>query len=247
MPPFVRPLLTVAAVLALALGCASLAHADTFEDANHAFAAGHYAESARGYETVLKQNGNSPAVLFNLANADERLGNVGEAILNYQRARWLAPHDPDIVANLRFAQKQAGVAVTEDSWAEHATDLFDANTWAWLGGAALLALCTGILVWQFQGRARPAIRLLCVSSAAFLIFAAVAVAVRLPQLDCAVLPQKGTQALLSPFDGAKTLFAFPAGESVRIEKTHANYSFVRDANGRTGWVDNLSLGRVVST
>jgi len=48
-------------------------------------------------------------VYYNLGNACFRQGKLGFAILNYEQARRLAPRDPDILANLRFAEQRLGV------------------------------------------------------------------------------------------------------------------------------------------
>lgn len=242
-----RQLPPITLALIAALGLVSAARADAFDDANRAFAAGRYANSVHGYQAVLKENGYSPAVLFNLGNAELRAGRPGDAILDYERARWLAPRDPDIAANLRFARQRAGLAVTDAPWTTHAADLLSANAWAWLGSAALVALCAGVIITQLHGRRRAAWwRLANTASAAVLLAAVGAMAVRAGQLDRAVLPVKGTAALISPFVGAKTAFEFPAGETVNIEKTHADYSFVRDAAGHAGWVSDAQVGRIVT-
>ena len=241
-----KKLIPSTAALLAVLFCVAHARADAFEDAGRAFAEGHYAESVRGYESVLKTNGYSAAVLFNLGNAELRAGNVGEAILDYQRARWLAPHDPDIAANLRFAQKQAGLATTEESWSESAADFFSPNGWAWLASGTLAALCAGILGAQLRGERRLAFRWLGTAVALVLIAAGGALVVRSQELDRAVLPAKATPALVSPFDGAKTLFDFPAGQTVEVEKTHAGFCFVRDAGGHTGWVNRAQVATIVA-
>jgi tetratricopeptide (TPR) repeat protein len=236
------------ALLALGLVAAWLAvpaaRADTFEDANRAFAAGQYAESARGYEAVLKRDGYSAAVLFNLGNADLRLGKIGDAILSYERAKWLAPHDPDITANLRFAQKQAGLGATEESWEDNAAGFLSPNAWAWLASSSLVVLCAGIFGTQLRWKYRGYLPLLNTVSALVLIVAGGGVAIRYQQLDRAILPGKVTPALISPFNGAKTVSEFSAGQTVTVEKNHGGYSFVRDLAGRSGWVGSGQVAMI---
>jgi tetratricopeptide (TPR) repeat protein len=221
------------------------ARADAFEDANRAFAAGQYAESARGYAAVLKHDGYSAAVLFDLGNADLRLGKRGDAILNYERARWLAPHDPDIAANLRFARKQAGLAEESGTWVDNLADAFSPNGWGWLASGSLAVLCAGILALQFGSRYRHSLYLLNVLSALVLAAAGGAIAVRSQQLARAILPAKATPALISPFAGARTGVEFSAGEMVTVERAHGGFCFVRDFAGRTGWVDHTQVAMIV--
>ena len=240
-----RQLPLLALALVAVLGLVSNARADAFDDANRAFAAGRYAQSVQGYQAVLKHDGSSPAVLFNLGNAELRAGHPGDSILDYERARWLAPRDPDIAANLRFARQRAGLAVADESWTTQAADLLSANAWAWLGSAALVAFSAGLLAAQLRGRQAGWWWLANTASAVILLGAVAATAVRAGELDRAILPAKSTAALISPFSGAKTAFEFPAGETVRMERTHADYTFVRDAAGHAGWVSDAQVGRIV--
>ena len=232
--------------LAVALLAASATgRADAFEDANRAFAAGQFAASARGYESVLKRDGYSAAVLFNLGNADLRMGQTGDAILNFERAKWLAPHDPDINANLRFARQQAGLATSPASWSEALAGLFSPNDWAWLATGSLVVLCAGILLRQSQAKYRGGLYLLNAASAIVLFVSAAAVAVRYQQLDRAILPAKVTDGLISPFTGAKTMAVFPAGQTVVVERSHGGFRFVRDQAGHSGWVNSGQVALVV--
>ena len=233
--------------LAAALGLAATAHANPFDDANRDFAGGRFAESIRGYETVLKHEGYSPAVLFNLGNAHLRAGQPGEAILDYERARWLAPHDADIAANLRLARQRAGLAAADESWTEDAAGFLAPNAWAWLGSAALVASCAGIIGTQLRTRHRTAYHLLTAAGAVVLLGAVGAVAVDAGRLDRAILPTKGTAALLSPFNEARTVYEFPAGQAVTVEKTHGEFCFVRDVGGHAGWIANAQVGRIASS
>jgi tetratricopeptide (TPR) repeat protein len=225
---------------------AASARADTFEDANRAFAAGQYAESARGYQAVLKQNGYSAAVLFDLGNAELRLHKVGEAILDYERARWLAPQDPDIIANLRYARRQAGLAAApEDSWSEHLADALSPNGWGWLASGALCLFCAALLGSRLRHDYRGYLSLLSAAGILTLMAACLAVLLRSQQLDRAILAAKNTPALLSPFAGAKTAYEFSAGQMVSVERAHGGFDFVRDAGGHSGWVADGQVALVV--
>src|SRR5690606_3098390 len=75
--------------------------AQRFADANAAFAAGRYDEAIAEFRSIVETDGASAALLFDLGNACFRAGRLAEAILWYERARLLAPRDPDVAANLR--------------------------------------------------------------------------------------------------------------------------------------------------
>ena len=120
------------ALLGAAFFLTEFTQAETLDDANRAFAAGHYHDSTVGYQAVLTQNGYSASVLFDLGNSHYREGSYAQAILAYQRAQWLAPADADIAANLRLAQQQAGLAVIEPHWYEKIGRVVTASELAWI-------------------------------------------------------------------------------------------------------------------
>lgn len=84
-----------------------LAQAADMGVANSLYNNGRFAEAAQAYEQLINQGAADSAVYYNLGNAYLRLGNVGQAIVNYQRAARLDPRDPDIQANLAAARAQA--------------------------------------------------------------------------------------------------------------------------------------------
>jgi tetratricopeptide (TPR) repeat protein len=78
--------------------------------ANNLYEAGHYGEASAVYEKLAAQGVRDSTLFYNLGNAYYRQGDLGRAILNYQRAYSLNPRDPDIRANLAAAREQvAGV------------------------------------------------------------------------------------------------------------------------------------------
>jgi tetratricopeptide (TPR) repeat protein len=76
--------------------------------ANNLFARGnaeyqqqHYAEAKALYSQVIEAGVRSPDLFYNMGNACSRLGQTGEAVLYYEKARQLSPSDNDILQNLR--------------------------------------------------------------------------------------------------------------------------------------------------
>src|SRR6059036_404081 len=74
-----------------------------FEQANQLYRDGKYDQAAGLYEQVISNGYESAALYYNLGNACFKLKNTPSAILNYERAKRLAPHDEDILYNLRLA------------------------------------------------------------------------------------------------------------------------------------------------
>src|SRR5882724_867099 len=79
---------------------------DDLKTANQLYDARKFTEAAAAYEKIEPKTAH---VYYNLGNAWFRQDKPGLAILNYAQARRLAPRDPDILANLKFAQQRLGV------------------------------------------------------------------------------------------------------------------------------------------
>jgi tetratricopeptide (TPR) repeat protein len=74
-----------------------------FEQANQLYRNGEYQKAAMMYEQVLKNGYENTALYYNLGDAYFKVQNISASILNYERAKRLAPHDEDVLYNLRLA------------------------------------------------------------------------------------------------------------------------------------------------
>ncbi|MBA3274087.1 MAG: hypothetical protein H0T11_09480 [Chthoniobacterales bacterium] len=172
-------------------------------------------------------------------------GQLGNAILSYERAQLLAPNEPDIAANLSLARKQAGLFVDQSSWIQEAARFFTLNAWAWIGTGALVVLCALVGASQMYRRQRLYLRLFTGVAALALCAAAVFVALQLETLDRAVVTSKEAIARISPFESAKSAFVLSAGEVVDVERVHGNFLLVENRERRTSWISKEQIERVV--
>lgn len=89
------------------------------------------------YLESIKRDGTSSTIFYNLGNAYYRQGNLGKAIVNYERALKLDPTNSDARDNLEFVKsKITDRQIDEGSimttlW-NNIVGLFKANTWAWI-------------------------------------------------------------------------------------------------------------------
>ena len=156
-----RRALALLVVGVAASGLAALADTpeETFERANRAYDEGRFAEAAELYRTVLRYQVEDPRVDYNLGNAEFRLGNLGRAILHYERARRLAPSDPDVRANLAFARSLRLDRVPEPerpalvAWLARILDRLGPDRLAWIT-LGLAWLACGLLAWGLAAPGR---------------------------------------------------------------------------------------------
>src|SRR6476659_7144057 len=84
----------------------SAADDSVFTKANQAYANGRLEEAATAYESLISAGNWNANVFYDLGNARYRLGDFGQAILNYERALALEPRHPEADANLRLARDE---------------------------------------------------------------------------------------------------------------------------------------------
>jgi hypothetical protein len=74
----------------------------TFIHANELYRAGNYQDAVKEYESILQQDYVNADVYYNLGDAYYRSGKLAPAIVAFERAARLRPHDADIEHNLKL-------------------------------------------------------------------------------------------------------------------------------------------------
>jgi hypothetical protein len=148
--PRLAPLLACA-ILVLAHGAVFAdSLEEIFERGNRAYDDERFDEAAESYRTLLEYQIEDPRVEYNLGNTEFRRGNLGQAILHYERAKRLDPTDPDILDNLRFARSHRLDRVPEPvrpeaiEWLVGLQDRLGPDRQAWLAVAVLWLVCASV-------------------------------------------------------------------------------------------------------
>ncbi len=224
--------------------------ADDFKAANQLFDAGKFTDAAAAYEKIQPK---TAAVYFNLGNACFRDGQIGRAILNYQRARRLAPRDPDILANLKFAEQRLGVEdanTPPQGWKSMLQSVVYSRTpaqWsiAEILGLWLAAIAIGLGIWT------PRVRtpLLVTAVAAFAWMSASAWALSYQVVGERTAPQAvvlatKTEARFAPLPDSTVHFPLTEGTAVAVREDRGGWWFVERADGRQGWIKSDTAERV---
>jgi hypothetical protein len=199
----------------------------------------------RSHASPAQSDAYSAATLYNQGNAFARAGNPGMAILNYERARLLAPHDADIAANVRLVRAAAHLPAESDSWFERAGFMANPTLLAWTGVLGVLLAGTTLLWGRFTARHRWPRRATAVVGAALAAWTAGNALVLWPVLHEAVVLVAATPVRVTPVPMGDPLFVLPEAETVRITAEHEDFVLVRTGTGRTGWVARANLAPVV--
>ena len=111
----------------------SLLDRETMVRANQLYENGAFNQASQIYQQLADQGFSESELLYNLGNAYYKEGELGRAILNYERAARLSPRDSDIQANLEFVQGQsidqleADPASPLDQWLKFSVSMFTLN------------------------------------------------------------------------------------------------------------------------
>jgi tetratricopeptide (TPR) repeat protein len=220
----------------------------SFEMANDAFRDSRFQEATEKYEALVGAGHMSSTLFYNLGNAWFRLGNVGKAILNYERAIALDPHHPEAKANLALARDEA-----------RALELQRNGTERWLGNVttsqctvvasigAWLALFVAVHVYFSQRRQMfrniLLIMFLCGVSAGA-AFVAYTIETGSHGLGLAIVTAKNVEARVATADNAKGVLSLPPGSQIKILKERGDWTYAALPNGLQGWIPANSAERV---
>lgn len=216
-----------------------------FSEASRAYDAGRLDDAVSLYEGLLADGHVSAELLYNLGNAYFRLGKIGQAVLDYRRASYLAPRDPDILANLRFAQQSAGaLPPTFAVWSRFLLRFSRAEWVVTAVTAYWLAAATACVLILAPRRRDVFLR------AGILLAAVLAVSLaglwqwhRLAQRPELVVVEPGQQARFAPLDGSTAHFSLPEGSVVRA--VDASGPWIKITSGKnSGWVRGAGCAAV---
>lgn len=242
MRKLISTILFVLAFIAL-----KAAPADSLQKANELYVANEYAKAIQLYEGIVTQGYESSTLYFNLGNSYFKNGEITKAILNYERAKKLAPNDDDIQFNLDL-MNQFVVDKIEPlprpffvKGMENTINLFTSNQWAKISLTAFVLALLLVLTYLFS-------RMLTFRKLAF-TFAIVVLAIsivslilsakqkaKLSQHNHAIIFAPTVTVKASPADGGTDLFVIHEGLKVQLIDNLNNWIEIRLDDGNTGWV-----------
>lgn len=205
-----------------------------------------YLSAVQQYEAVLANGYGSGVLHYNLGNAYYKLGRLGKAILNYERALKLLPNNE----NVRFNLKLTRLKVKDRIDVPPEFFLFRWNrqlymTFSSLGWGRLFTLClllfslVTVARWIFDpGRFRSLLRSisggLAVLGVLLLIpfgqryFAEVA-------RDSGIVVTTSAKCLAAPHAGSTELFIVHEGTKVSVLEDDQEWTKIELIDGKQGW------------
>lgn len=142
--------LLIIALAALTAQAASLA-----EQGDSAYTADDFQRAAELYTKAAETEGTSSALFYNLGNTYYRMGQLGKAVLNYERALKLDPANEDARTNLAFVNSRiidrpGDRGSVMSKIVDDTVSSAHSNTWSWLAIGCFTLLLGAIAVYTFS-------------------------------------------------------------------------------------------------
>ena len=216
--------------------------------ANQLYQQGKFAEAREAYGAILKGGYESPELLYNLGNACYKSGSVPAAILNYERARRLLPGDDDLRHNLQIASMMITDRI-EPAPRLFVWDYWDGiKNWFSLSGLTLTvylfyALVAVMAAAFFLARTYALRKIALMAGSGLLVvflFLLVVLIARLGDVtrtDEAVVMSQIVTVKNSPDAQSSDAFVLHGGVKVQLIDRVGNWSKVRIADGKVGWLE----------
>jgi len=227
-----------------------------FNEGNRLYQNEDYAGAIKAYERILEEGYESGAVYYNLGNAYFKLGQLGPAILNYERARRLMPRDGDLRANLELARSLTTDEITPlPTFLPFAVvrwwvDLLPLTTLRLTVAATYVVALVGLTVLVLR-RGTPLARWAgrgAVAGGAVALVFGINLLVReagIGRPDEAVVLAEAVSVQSAPADDPDLqLFTIHEGTKVRLDRAADQWAEVVLADGRVGWVAADVLGKI---
>ena len=234
------------ALLAGGVAGAQSAALGLYNEANALYRQGEFQSARDRYLQVAEIGLQDARLYYNLGNACFKSGLLGQAILWYERALKLDPHDADARANLRFVNlvKKDRESAPEENvvWA-FLVDvyLFPTLNELCLAFSFSLFLVFALAVWSLwnRGRARMLWLVLVLSCTSLTALTGGVLGLRVYRKETLVeaiaLVEEGL-ARSAPDETRKVVFVIHEGTKVQIERREGDWLLIRLSNGLGGWL-----------
>ncbi len=228
--------------------------ASLFAQGNQRYTQGDYEGAIRAYESILERGFESWQVYYNLGNAYYKRGEIGKAILNFERARRLNPRDEDIRHNLDLANLKVVDRINAIPefffvrWLKFLARLLPLATLGWLAlGFYGVAASLWIVRLFARGKLRSTLTAVLIPAVAAWIALLTLAAYRfyIDRADTyAIVLVEKVDARSAPEQDGTEVFAIHEGVKVRIDRQENQWAKIRLADGKVGWIPLSAVGRI---
>lgn len=217
----------------------------SFDRAAKAYEAGDFSAAIAVYEQLIAEDVVHPAVFYNLGNAHYRMGQIGRAIANYERALQIDPGFENARLNLAQAVGKTQRGLNRAQPAQWEQSLF-----FWHYGLAPRTIRTRAIVFWFAFWVSLAVRqwrrlrylgyLVVASGVLALLFGGSAWVKAHPEAPAVAVENTVPVYFGTDENGAKH-FELYDGDRVTVDRRERGWARVTVADGKRGWARDEGL------
>ena len=222
---------------------------------NQLYSDGNFEEAVQTWEELTESGYIAAAIYYNLGNAYFKSNKIAPAILNYERAKILAPHNKDINYNLELARTYVVDKIDELTevfylrWYKNIVQRFSSNTWAII---TIIAFVIFLILFSVYLYAKSylskkvafwlSILLLFIWLCAFAFFWSGNKLVT--EHNKAIVFSPSVTVLSSPDESGTELFLIHEGTKVTIVDELNEWTEILLSSGTKGWLLNSSIEKI---
>jgi tetratricopeptide (TPR) repeat protein len=223
---------------------------EDFFEANRAFRNDQFQEAVDGYLKLIANGIENGHLYYNLGNAYYRLGDLGKAILFFERARLLLPRDDDLIFNLTHARNQTVDAVA-DVQTFSLSDFLGLDSFNLYEVFLVFTIINGFFFFIFGIRLYKKTEWSLYLSIFLVIVISIggcALALKWYQVttdDRAVVLSDEVEVRAGPDPGDTALFKIHEGTVVHHERSEGDWALLHLSKDKRGWAPSIQLERIV--
>jgi len=226
-----------------------------WEKANEFYVSEEYQEAVSAYEGILESGLESAKLYFNLGNAYYKTGDINNAVLNYERAKILAPHDRDIAFNLSLARQFVVTDIEElpqpffVRWRNRLLNLYPADAWSKIsiGAFIFFLIMLGFFLYSKNISVRRLsfwIGIVAVLVSGLTFSFAAGQKKKITERNHAIVFCPRVTVKSAPSDTGTDLFLLYEGVKVEISDSLKTWKEIRLSDGNVGWLPDSCIVRI---
>lgn len=219
-----------------------------FIKAGLSYEEGQFARAAGQYQEIINGGWESGPVYYNLANSYFRAGELGKAVLNFERARRLMPRDSDLEANLSYAMSLTkNPPAVKSLWQTFKGKLLVSFSRTELDvalcvlGLVLASVHLWSLYGQWPGRKRIFI---CGLLATLFVLVGLVLIGQIRWEKNSAIVIKDSSCKFEPRLEATTYFDVSPGLRVKVLRDFESWAKIERPDGKQGWIIKENVEKI---
>ena len=226
-----------------------------WERGNQSYIDGDYAAAVTAYQAIENRGYSSSRLYYNMGNAYYKQGQIGRAILYYNRALVISPSMDDARHNLEIAEAQTkdNIAVVPEFFLNRymrtLRSAISCSAWSVMSVAFFGVMLLFLLIFLLGSRIK--VRKVgfygaVVSLLLFVVVTIFGVSARNSIIDrpAAIVMSSAISVKSSPDRAATDLFVLHEGTKVEVSSEVDGWSEITIADGKKGWTESAHLERI---